>query len=182
MSASILSRRTVAASVAAIGLSFASIAAQAALLDGTLGFNNNGYTGSVVTSGVGIDFAATPNSQFTNPTGSVATEIGTPLPVAGNFNDVLFASPGLLFTVGNLSFSWATYDTITDVAGIAVYIFHGTLTAAGYDPTPYTVRWSTTDSGANYSGSGANVPLPGTAALLGLGFLGLGVSRRRAAA
>ncbi|MCP4275472.1 MAG: PEP-CTERM sorting domain-containing protein [Gammaproteobacteria bacterium] len=81
--------------------------------------------------------------------------------------------PASLWSVGVFSF---TLSSITNNDGQNVDGV-GTITGTGYDPTPGT--WHFTSSNFDVQFIAANVPEPSILALMGLGLVALGFSRRK---
>lgn len=186
---SFLSRRTVASSIAAIGLSVASVAAHALPLpyiDGELSFIGLNTVPSITLSG------GTFNSITFNPTGPL-NAVGTSgtLATLNPFTVTMtspanLGTPGTLFTTSNgfqFDYTSATPSVTGTFADVTfVGVLKDTAGSPVYADTPFTLYWSSQTAYYSWSASGGDaLPLPGTAALLGLGFLGMGVLRRRAA-
>lgn len=173
--------------IAAIGLAGGVVAgAQAAMINGSVSFI--GFNQAAICSGAcstatwtGIDFpAASPNAIAGAVTGDLAVLDGAFL----TMSDLLFANlPTTIWSVGGFTFQGGTINhkdyqnnTSYDVTIV------GTLSGNGYEATPGQWIFTGNTAGnttASWSASQAQVPVPGTIALLGLGLVAAGLVRRR---
>jgi hypothetical protein len=181
--------KTLAACIATVGAGSFAGGASAIPISGEIGLLGaaNGAGASVlvcsaapctVATWTGIDFGMF--NFFLNTSGDIATLAGAS-GIASMQDPVSFSAPGTLFTAGNLRFDWSAVSLSSDSTTWGA-VFSGTMNQVGpgnYTPTPYTMVFSTQGNGNTWS---AQVPVPGTLALLGLGLLGAGLVRKRRAA
>lgn len=188
-------KKALFASVAAIGLSVASLSAQAISITGGISFSGDARPAPAGNwgSATGVDFGTAPNARVSSVSGSYA---GVPAgAVAGqlaSFTDFTF-SPGLApspVTLWTFVYNSLTYSFVMDTVSVAnqsTFFLDltgfGTLSITGFDDTRGVWRFTGQQAGtpATFSFSSSNEPLPepSTLALLGLGLLGISAARRR---
>ena len=175
------------AMIAVVASSFASVQA-GYLAVGSASFN---------LSSSDLTAPANTNSSFvfdtnnaTSGTGSFSGDVGTsfgsfavpahsgagfPLSITGPFGSFL----------GNVTFDNYAGD---DDNNVRAFLASGVFTRAGFDPTPSSISFSVTDTGASYAHAftisvtpppPAAVPEPASMAIFGLGALGLAARRYR---
>lgn len=98
--------------------------------------------------------------------------------------DIVFAAPGAIWSVGGFQFAASGfYNIATNLQGGKNFSAVGTLTAAGFDPTPGQFHFSSQTglSTASFSASTSPspVPLPAALPLLLATVGGLGLMGRR---
>jgi hypothetical protein len=169
--------------IASIGFATVSATASAAPISGSMGMLGAADippNSVLVCSGpcsvgtwTGINFGAL--NLYTNTTGDLNTLLGASGTLSVT-DPTMFSTPGVLFSAGPVSFSWASVALSGDGLSYGA-LFTGTMSATGYDPTAYRVAFSSQGTGVTWSAE--TVPVPGTLALLGLGLVGAGVLRSR---
>jgi hypothetical protein len=142
----------------------------------------------------GITFS-NPSATARDATGDFATVLGvSPATNPATINDTsfTFATPDeLIFTVGTTTATFTAtgpIDVSTDNAMFLNLSGTGTLTLTGYDATPGTFSFSSTDSGDNFGTAGSSTygfditatptsatPEPGSLVLLGTGLLAMAI-------
>lgn len=177
-------KKTLLCALAVAVVSFAA-PAQAELITGAVSFAGSGQTPIADGSNLlGVNFPETsPNATVLDTSGDF---VGL---TEGVFSNILLSSitpgsPDLVWTAGAFSFTGSSVLGSTFTTNIYTIRIAGVLTASGFDNTNGILYFSGNESGqtASWSASQSVVPVPASAALLGIGLLGLaGMARRRAA-
>ena len=167
--------------LAAIATSVLGFAANAATIDGTISLS--GDVDSYAGSGVGditVDFDADLGAVLSSTNDFQTLTSGACLSCVTAF-DISGSSTGLLFSVGDLSYTSTSFSDFIDTGVGITFVAQGYFSGPGFDNTYAPVTFSVSDVGGitiNYSAVAA-VPVPAAGFLLLGGLGGLAALRRR---